>query len=138
MLASLNDSAGTCGARGSDPHDLNMREETVWRRFIDSPVTEWTIFFVGVILMIISPVVGAVPGPGGVFVFALGLAMVLKTSRWARRHYVRFKRWQPEAGRWTDWGLRRKSALRREAIRKQQNSTGPPSSDNRPEVDVNN
>ena len=115
-----------------------MREETVWRRFIDSPVTEWLIFFVGVILILVSPVVGAVPGPGGVFVFALGLAMVLKTSRWARRHYVRFKRWQPEAGRWTDWGLRRKSALRREALRKQQNSTGTPTADNRPEVDVSN
>lgn len=138
MLTSLNDMAGTCGARGCDPNGQHMREETAWRRFIDSPVTEWLIFFVGVLLIIVSPVVGAVPGPGGVFVFALGLAMVLKTSRWARRHYVRFKRWQPEAGRWTDWGLRRKSALRREAIRKQQNPTGTPSPDNRPEVDVSN
>ena len=92
-----------------------MKEGSSWRRFIDSPVTEWLIFLVGVILIIVSPVVGAIPGPGGVIVFALGLAMVLKTSRWARRRYVKFKRWQPEAGRWTDWGLRRKSAQRREA-----------------------
>ena len=92
-----------------------MKEGSAWRRFIDSPVTEWLIFLVGVILIILSPVVGAIPGPGGVIVFALGLAMVLKTSRWARRRYVKFKRWQPEAGRWTDWGLRRKSAPRREA-----------------------
>ena len=32
--------------------------------------------------------------------------MVLKTSMWAKRHYVQFKRWQPKAGRWADWGLR--------------------------------
>jgi hypothetical protein len=96
-----------------------MESKGAWRRFIDHPVTEWAIFGVGVILILLSPVVGALPGPGGVIVFALGLALVLKTSRWARRRYVRFKRWQPKAGRWTDWGLRRKSAARREALRKE-------------------
>ena len=89
-----------------------------WHRFIDHPVVEWTIFAVGVVLILLSPLAGAIPGPGGIFVFAIGLAMVLKTSMWAKRHYVRFKRWQPKAGRWTDWGLRRRSALRREARRK--------------------
>ena len=89
-----------------------------WRRFIDHPVTEWTIFAVGVILIILSPVAGVIPGPGGLFVFAIGLAMVLKTSMWAKRRYVKFKRWQPKAGRWADWGLRRESAKRREAMRK--------------------
>jgi hypothetical protein len=104
-----------------------------WRRFIDHPVVEWSIFGIGVILIAISPVLGALPGPGGIFVFALGLAMVLKTSRWARRHYVKFKRWQPKAGRWTDWGLRRKSAARREALRKQREQLG---CDNPPGVEA--
>ena len=49
---------------------------------------------------------------------AIGLALVLRTSMWAKRHYVRFKRWQPKAGRWTDWALRRRSAKRRETLRK--------------------
>ena len=89
-----------------------------WKRFIDSPVVEWTIFAVGALLMILSPLAGAIPGPGGIFVFAIGLAMVLKTSMWAKRRYVRFKRWQPKAGHWMDWGLRRRSAQRREAVRK--------------------
>ena len=89
-----------------------------WRRFIDNPVTEWAIFAVGVVLLLISPLVGALPGPGGIIVAGIGLAMVLKTSMWARRRYVRFKRWQPKAGRWTDWALRRPSARRREAVRK--------------------
>jgi hypothetical protein len=37
---------------------------------------------------------------------------------WAKRHYVRVKRWQPKAGKWMDWTLRRPSAKRREALRK--------------------
>ncbi|WP_310467069.1 hypothetical protein [Sphingomonas sp.] len=90
-----------------------------WDRFIDHPVVEWSIFAVGLVLMLLSPLAGVVPGPGGILVFALGLAMVLKTSMWAKRHYVKFKRWQPKAGRWVDWGLRRSSAKRREALRKE-------------------
>jgi hypothetical protein len=96
-----------------------MFSRETWRWFIDHPVTEWSIFAIGVLLMLASIPVGALPGPGGIFVFAAGLAMVLKTSMWAKRHYVKFKRWQPKAGRWADWGLRRRSARRREAMRKE-------------------
>ena len=103
-----------------------MWKREQWRSFIDHPVVEWSIFVVGAILMILSPLAGIIPGPGGIFVFAIGLAMVLKTSMWAKRHYVRFKYWQPKVGRWADWGLRRKSARRREAIRKEQVAPGGP------------
>jgi hypothetical protein len=96
-----------------------------WRRFIDHPVVEWTIFVLGVLLMIAAIPVGALPGPGGIFVFAGGLALVLKTSMWAKRHYVRFKRWQPKVGRWADWGLQRRSAKRREALRKAEQEQQP-------------
>jgi hypothetical protein len=95
-------------------------------RFIDHPAVEWSIFVVGVILILLSPLAGVIPGPGGIFVFAIGLAMVLKTSMWAKRHYVRFKNWQPKAGRWADWGLRRKSAKRRELMRKRREAIGCP------------
>ena len=53
------------------------------RAFIDHPVVEWSIFVLGVLLMIASIPVGALPGPGGIFVFAAGLALVLKTSMFA-------------------------------------------------------
>jgi hypothetical protein len=89
-----------------------------WLRFIDHPVVEWTLFAVGVLLLILSPLVGAIPGPGGIVVAGIGLALILKTSVWAKRHYVKFKRWQPKAGRWTDWALRRRSARRREELGK--------------------
>jgi hypothetical protein len=97
-----------------------MWKREQWRAFIDLPWVEWTIFAIGVLLMIASIPVGALPGPGGIFVFAAGLALVLKTSMWAKRRYVRFKRQQPKVGRWADWGLRRRSALRRERLRKEQ------------------
>ena len=90
-----------------------------WNGFLDTPVAQWTLFITGVIMIILSPVAGVVPGPGGVIVFGIGLGLVLKTSQWAKRRYVHFKRWQPKAGRWMDWGLRRRSARRRERLRKE-------------------
>jgi len=105
-----------------------------WDAFIDHPVVEWSIFVVGVILMLLSPLAGVIPGPGGIFVFAIGLAMVLKTSMWAKRRYVRFKKQQPKVGRWADWGLRRRSARRREAVRKRREELGcPPPADEQEE-----
>lgn len=99
-----------------------MWKREQWRSFFDLPWVEWTLFVIGVLLMLASIPVGALPGPGGIFVFAAGLALVLKTSMWAKRRYVRFKRQQPKVGRWADWGLRRRSALRRERLRREQDA----------------
>jgi len=84
-----------------------------------SILTRQVLFFAGILLMIVSPLVGAIPGPGGVFVFAAGLALILQNSEWAKRLYVKFKRRHPNKGRWADWGLRRLSARRREERLKQ-------------------
>ncbi len=92
-----------------------------WRqiqRFLDKAWVEWGMFALGVLLIIGGLIIAPIPGPGGVFLIAPGVALILKTSMWAKRHYVKFKRWQPKAGRWTDWALQRRSAKRREAIRK--------------------
>ena len=106
---------------------MRMITRDQWRRFIDHPVVEWPMFGVGLILLfLVAPLVGAIPGPGGVIVAGVGLALVLKTSMWAKRHYVRFKRWQPKAGAWMDWGLRRRSAKRRDELRKQRNGDDDP------------
>jgi hypothetical protein len=72
------------------------------------------LFVLGILLIIVAPLVGAIPGPGGVFVFAAGLALMLQNSEWAKRQYVKFKRRHPNKGRWADWGMRRISARRRE------------------------
>ena len=102
------------------PHIVAMITKEQWRTFIDHPVVEWTMFVIGLLLLfVVAPLVGAIPGPGGVVVAGIGLAMVLKTSMWAKRRYVHFKRWKPKAGSWTDWALRRRSARRRRKLQEQ-------------------
>ena len=95
-----------------------------WRQFLDKPKVEWSLFAAGVLMIIAGLVLAPLPGPGGIFLMAPGLALVLKSSMWAKRHYVRIKRRQPKAGRWMDWALRRPSAQRREAVRKAENAGG--------------
>jgi len=90
-----------------------------FRAFFAWQPVRTSLFVLGLLLMAATPAVAVLPGPGGIFVFAAGLALVLKNSEWAKRRYVRFKRWQPRAGAWADWGLRRPSAKRRAALAKE-------------------
>jgi hypothetical protein len=100
-----------------------MKRET-WREFESRGWVQTVELVLGIVLIIIGIITGPIPGPGGIFFAAPGLALVLRTSLWAKKNYVRFKRWQPRAGRWTDWMLRRKSARRREVIRKERKASG--------------
>ena len=104
-----------------------MMSREQWRDFSRKKPVRTALFMTGLLLLIISPLAGVIPGPGGIFVFAAGLTLTLRNSDWAKRQYVRFKLWQPKAGRWADWGLRRRSARRREALRKEREATGAPS-----------
>ena len=89
------------------------------RALSKNPAVRTALVVLGVILMIVSPLAGVLPGPGGIIVFGAGLALTLKYSEWAKRKYVEFKRRHPNKGRWADWGMRRRSARRREELRKQ-------------------
>ncbi len=93
-----------------------------WKAAGRNPTVKLALFILGCVLLALSPLAGVIPGPGGVFVAAAGLTLMLRNSRWAKRRYVRFKKWQPKAGSWFDWGLRRGSARRREALRKLQDT----------------
>lgn len=103
---------------------MKIREK--WQALGRMTAVRTTLFVVGILLMLAAPLVGALPGPGGVIVFGAGLALSLKYSEWAKRRYVAFKRKRPKMGHWADWGLRRRSARRREAIRKQRDAAGGP------------
>ncbi|MGQ0589025.1 MAG: hypothetical protein ACT4N8_05760 [Sphingosinicella sp.] len=94
-----------------------MRIRQKWLAWGRVPVVKQGLFLLGVLMIIVSPLVGAIPGPGGIIVFAFGFGLVLKYSEWAKRLYVRFKRRHPNKGRWADWSLRRLSARRREENR---------------------
>jgi ribonuclease P protein component len=85
-----------------------------WRHLTNYPAVRSALVVLGFILIAVTPLVGAIPGPGGIFVFAAGLSLVLRYSAWAKRIYVRLKRRHPKKGDWADWGLRRPSAKRRQ------------------------
>lgn len=106
-------------ARSAAPNHMDAMEQRFdWKRFSNLPKVNWSLFALGILLIIGGTIIAPLPGPGGIFLIAPGLALILKSSMWAKRHYVRIKRWQPRAGRWMDWSLRRASAKRREALRK--------------------
>ncbi|MBA3896388.1 MAG: hypothetical protein H0X36_04470 [Sphingomonadaceae bacterium] len=96
-----------------------MTRRERWHEIQLRPPVRLALFVLGWVLIALSPLVGAIPGPGGLFVFAFGLGLVLKYSRWAKRRYVAFKRRWPKHGAWADWGLRRASAKRRAALGRQ-------------------
>jgi len=78
-----------------------------------NPAVRTGLTLLGVLVIIVSPIIGAIPGPGGIFVFAAGLALVLQNSALAKRLFVRAKRRWPRIGEIADFGLRRASAQRR-------------------------
>ncbi|QIK79843.1 hypothetical protein G7077_00680 [Sphingomonas piscis] len=93
------------------------------------------MFILGILLLICAALVGPLPGPGGILFGVPGLILVLRSSMWARRRFVDLKRWEKDRapkigrwrvtpGRWADLALRRRSALRREARRKQKLAEG--------------
>lgn len=79
-----------------------------------SPLVRTLLVAVGIFLICLTPIVGPIPGPGGIFVFAGGLVLLLQNAGWARRGFVKLKKRWPRFGRYADMALRRRSArLRR-------------------------
>lgn len=77
------------------------------------PMVRIALLVTGIALLGTSPLVGLLPGPGGVFVAAAGIILILRNSRWARRRFVRLKARWPRAGDFIDRILIRGSAKRR-------------------------
>ena len=90
-----------------------------WARLERNPAVRTFLVVLGFLLLALTPFVGPIPGPGGIIVFGAGLTLVLRYSGWAKRVYVRLKRKHPKKGAWADWSLRRRSALRRQALMKE-------------------
>ena len=77
------------------------------------PALRTALMVVGVILILLAGVVGPLPGPGGIFFVAGGLALILPNSRWAMRRFAHLKRKWPRVGALIDRVMRRPSARRR-------------------------
>ena len=85
-----------------------------------TPLVRITLLVVGLLLIAATPLVGIIPGPGGIFVFAAGLVLVLQNSNWARLRFARLKRRYPRFGHYSDMALRRRSFRRRQQRAKAQ------------------
>ena len=106
-----------------------MTDRPPRRAWTDIAPVRHCLVALGFVLIALTPVVGPIPGPGGVIVFAAGASLILKYTGWAKRFYVRFKRRHPNKGRWADWSLRRASARRREEVRTRDAAIPPPAGD---------
>ncbi len=84
-----------------------MDERQRRKRWRYTSGSRFALSVLGVFLILISPIIGAIPGPGFIILFPLGLALVLQNSRLAKKRYVDFKRRFPKYGQWTDWAMRR-------------------------------
>jgi hypothetical protein len=73
------------------------------------PQSRWRLCWMalGWLLIALTPLVGPIPGPGGILVFAAGATLLIRNSTWAKRLYVRMKRRWPRLGRLTDKAMRR-------------------------------
>ncbi len=73
------------------------------------PRTRWrmALMALGWLLIAVSPLIGIIPGPGGIFVFAAGVVLLIRNSCWAKRRYVMVKRRWPRLGRHADKVMRR-------------------------------
>ena len=74
-----------------------------------SPLMRTALCTLGVILIAATPLIGIVPGPGGIFVFAAGMVLILRNSDWAQRQFARAKKRWPRFGHYADMALRRQS-----------------------------
>lgn len=92
-----------------------MAERSLYQRLRSNAQVRFALFVTGALLILASPVIGALPGPGFIILFPVGLMLCLQNSAWAKRRYVRFKRDHPRYGAWTDRMMRRVSAARRRA-----------------------
>ena len=95
-----------------------MARRSFYQRIRQNAYVRFWLFILGCLLLLLVPVVGLLPGPGGVLLFPVGLALALQNSTWAKRVYSRFKRNHPRYAAWADRLMRRPSAARKRALEK--------------------
>ena len=104
-------------------HLQRVEEEMIAKQADKRAGIRLVLTVLGGVLVVASPIAGLLPGPGGIFVFAIGFALMLKNSALVRKLYAKLKTRHPKKGEWIDWAMRRKSALRRNRRRRENRGT---------------
>ncbi|WP_258043036.1 hypothetical protein [Sphingomonas sp. NBWT7] len=82
------------------------------------PVARVAQLALGGLLLIGAALLGPLPGPGGIFLFAGGMILILRNSRRAQVRWTRLMRRWPRVADLVHRAMRRRSALRRRARRR--------------------
>ena len=100
---------------GASPTSIRMHEapKKLWR---ETNAFRWLMLCLGWLLVLGAPLLGPIPGPGPLIILPIGLALILKNSRWAKKRYARLARQHPEYARWANWALRRSKVTHRPAF----------------------
>jgi uncharacterized protein (TIGR02611 family) len=110
----VNDEAGTRDKeRAATPdrtdHNITLDQyddRWEWRRKIRADPRKHLIYriavgIVGGLLLILAPLTGWLPGPGGIPLFIAGLAVLASEFEWAQRVLMRVKGWVQALTHWT-------------------------------------
>ena len=89
---------------------MDKPNRTSWR---ESNAYRLAMLSLGWVLVLGAPLLGPIPGPGPLVILPIGLAIILKHSRWAKKRYARIARRHPEYARWTNWAMRRSKVTER-------------------------
>lgn len=86
---------------------MNKKQQQTAKSWRDSNALRISLVSIGWLLIAGAVAIGPLPGPGPLILAPVGMAMVLKNSRWAKKRYSRFARTHPEYGRWLNWMMGR-------------------------------
>ncbi|MFN3619353.1 hypothetical protein [Sphingorhabdus sp.] len=81
-----------------------------WR---ETNAFRWCMLMFGWLIVLGSPLLGPLPGPGPLILLPIGLALILKNSLWAKKRYARLARIHPEYANWANWAMRRSKVTHR-------------------------
>ena len=59
-------------------------------------VRRWALMIGGLLVVLLGLLIAPLPGPGGVPVMAVGLILILKSSFWAKRQFIRAQYARPK------------------------------------------
>ncbi len=59
-------------------------------------VRRWALMIGGLLIVLLGILIAPLPGPGGVPVIAVGLVLILKSSFWAKRQFIRAQYARPK------------------------------------------
>jgi hypothetical protein len=59
-------------------------------------VRRWALMIGGLLVVLLGILIAPLPGPGGVPVIAVGLVLILKSSFWAKRQFIRAQYARPK------------------------------------------